>query len=216
MLELESIAKVFGGVTALNNVSMHIATGEVRGLIGPNGAGKTTLINLISGLLTQSAGSLFLDGDRLDQVTANKRAELGIARTFQNLRVFKNLSVAQSAIKQFELDRKLGESAESLAYGHLRKLEIVRALALGPKVLLLDEPAAGMNEAETEELARSLRWVHSSADCAMVVIDHDLKFIMALCDNISVMNMGELIAEGTPEEISRNQDVIDAYLGSER
>lgn len=236
MLELNNVSKTFGGITALSEVSMRVDAGEVRGLIGPNGAGKTTVINLISGLLTQTAGSLFLDGKCVDNKKANERALLGVARTFQNLRLFQNLSVAQNidvarisaaasgrdtsaliaeACEEFQLSKSLKEPAQSLSYGHLRRLEIVRALALGPKILLLDEPAAGMNERETVDLAKSLQWVRASSDCAIVVIDHDLKFIMALCEKISVMNMGNLIAEGTPEAISKDPMVIEAYLGSE-
>ncbi|WP_299984815.1 ABC transporter ATP-binding protein [uncultured Ruegeria sp.] len=229
MLDLKGITKTFGGVHAVEGVTMSVASGEVRGLIGPNGAGKTTLVNLISGLLAHSAGSLSLDGEPLDRLRAHERAALGVARTFQNLRVFPSLSVAQNidvaryssrgaaivdaAIAEFDLSDKLNQSAGSLAYGQLRRLEIVRALALNPRVLLLDEPAAGMNEQETEALGRSLTWVRAHSDCAILVIDHDLKFIMSLCDRITVLNMGTVIAEGAPEDITKNQEVIDAYLG---
>ncbi len=229
MLDLKGITKTFGGVHAVEDVTMSVAAGEVRGLIGPNGAGKTTLVNLISGLLTHSAGSLSLDGEPLDRLRAHERAARGVARTFQNLRVFPSLSVAQNidvarysgrgaeiveaAIAEFGLADKLNQNAGSLAYGQLRRLEIVRALALNPRVLMLDEPAAGMNEQETEALGRSLTWVRSHSDCAILVIDHDLKFIMSLCDRITVLNMGTVIAEGAPEEITKNQEVIDAYLG---
>ncbi|WP_299669390.1 ABC transporter ATP-binding protein [uncultured Ruegeria sp.] len=229
MLDLKGITKTFGGVHAVEGVTMSVASGEVRGLIGPNGAGKTTLVNLISGLLAHSAGSLSLDGAPLDRLRAHERAALGVARTFQNLRVFPSLSVAQNidvaryssrgaaivdaAIAEFDLSDKLNQSAGSLAYGQLRRLEIVRALALNPRVLMLDEPAAGMNEQETEALGRSLTWVRVHSDCAILVIDHDLKFIMSLCDRITVLNMGTVIAEGAPEDITKNQEVIDAYLG---
>ncbi|WP_299077079.1 ABC transporter ATP-binding protein [uncultured Ruegeria sp.] len=229
MLDLNDITKTFGGVHAVQDVTMSVSSGEVRGLIGPNGAGKTTLVNLISGLLAHSAGSLSLDGEPLDRLRAHQRAALGVARTFQNLRVFPSLSVAQNidvarysgrgsamveaAIPEFGLSDKLNKSAGSLAYGQLRRLEIVRALALNPRVLMLDEPAAGMNEQETDALGRSLSWVRSHSDCAILVIDHDLKFIMSLCDRITVLNMGTVIAEGAPEDITKNQEVIDAYLG---
>lgn len=229
MLDLNGITKTFGGIHAVEDVTMSVASGEVRGLIGPNGAGKTTLVNLISGLLAHSAGNLSLDGEPLDRLRAHQRAALGVARTFQNLRVFPSLSVAQNidvarysgrgsamvdaAIAEFGLSDKLNQSAGSLAYGQLRRLEIVRALALNPRVLMLDEPAAGMNEQETDALGRSLSWVRSHSDCAILVIDHDLKFIMSLCDRITVLNMGTVIAEGAPEDITKNQEVIDAYLG---
>ncbi|MEL7528558.1 MAG: ABC transporter ATP-binding protein [Pseudomonadota bacterium] len=236
MLVLNDISKQFGGVRAVSNVSFEVSAGEVRGLIGPNGAGKTTLINLISGLLTPTSGTMSLDGDILDGTGAAARTRKGIARTFQNLRIFENLSVGQNievaqitarseghedstaigeAVERFDLAGKLHMPADALSYGHLRRLEIVRALALNPKVLMLDEPAAGMNEQETEELAGALDWVKTRFGCATLVIDHDLKFIMTLCDRITVLNMGAVIAEGTPREITTNQDVIDAYLGED-
>lgn len=236
MLELRSVTKTFGGVRAVQDVSLALSSGEVRGLIGPNGAGKSTLVNLISGLLTHSTGQMTLDGVALDGLPARRRAELGIARTFQNLRIFPSLSVQQNidvagytgartgrhaaglvrdAIAQFGLADKLNARADSLAYGQLRRLEIVRALALEPTVLMLDEPAAGMNEQETEALGQSLHWVRHRSDCAMLVIDHDLKFIMSLCERITVLNMGSVIAEGSPREVSENRQVIDAYLGED-
>lgn len=236
MLLLTDISKQFGGVRAVSDVSFEVPAGEVRGLIGPNGAGKTTLINLISGLLTPSSGTMSLEGDILDGAGAAARTRKGIARTFQNLRIFENLSVGQNievaqitarseghedsaaigeAVERFDLAGRLRMPANALSYGHLRRLEIVRALALNPKVLMLDEPAAGMNEQETEELAGALDWVKTRFGCATLVIDHDLKFIMTLCDRITVLNMGAVIAEGTPREITTNQDVIDAYLGED-
>jgi branched-chain amino acid transport system ATP-binding protein len=236
MLEINGLTKIFGGVKAVHNVSLRIEAGEVRGVIGPNGAGKSTLVNLISGLLTQSAGSLALDGALLDGLAAPKRAQMGIGRTFQNLRVFQSLTVQQnievaqsaakvdgpihdnfvrSAIAKFNLTDSLHTRAGNLAYGYLRRLEIVRALALKPKIIMLDEPAAGMNEHETEALAEALRWLRQQSDCAMLVIDHDLKFIMALCDQITVLNMGSVIADGKPNEVANNRQVIDAYLGED-
>lgn len=229
MLSLTAVGKNFGGVLAVQGVSMTINTGEVCGLIGPNGAGKSTLVNLISGVLSCSEGQIALAGESIDRKSAHQRARLGIARTFQNLRIFPSLTVAQNidvaryrgrhntlidaAIEVFDLDKKLSQPAGMLSYGHMRRLEMVRALALNPKVLMLDEPAAGMNEHETQALGHALEWVSSESDCAQLVIDHDLKFILSLCKRIFVLNMGELIAEGSPSEISRNQIVIDAYLG---
>jgi len=236
MLELERVTKTFGGVRAVQGVSLRLETGEVRGLIGPNGAGKSTLVNLISGLLVHSEGTMILDGTPLDGLAPQDRTALGIARTFQNLRVFPSLSVAQNidvarytgmrtgrrskdvvdaAIARFDLTDKLNNRADTLAYGYLRRLEIVRALALRPKVLMLDEPAAGLNERETEALADSLTWLRGESDCAILVIDHDLKFIMSLCERITVLNMGAVIAEGSPRDVSDNRQVIDAYLGED-
>jgi len=178
-----------------------------------------------------SEGQITLADQSMNRLNAHNRARAGIARTFQNLRVFPSLSVAQNidvahyngkqgplvkaAIEVFDLKDKLAYPASVLSYGHLRRLEIVRALALNPILLMLDEPAAGMNELETQQLRHSLEWVSSESDCALLVIDHDLKFIMSLCKRIFVLNMGELIAEGTPTEITRNQMVVDAYLGEE-
>ncbi|MFL4468490.1 ABC transporter ATP-binding protein [Tateyamaria armeniaca] len=231
MLELSGVSKSFGGVQAVRDVSFVLETGEVRGLIGPNGAGKSTLVNLISGLLVPTTGTMTLDGTLLTGKTAHQRARLGIARTFQNLRVFPSLSVEQNidvaryaagsaalpdaAIQEFGLQDKLTSPANALSYGDQRRLEIVRGLALRPKVLMLDEPAAGMNEEETETLGRALKWVQREADCALFVIDHDLKFIMTLCDRITVLDMGAIIAEGSPQEITKNPKVISAYLGEE-
>ena len=234
MLKLDCISKNFGGVKAVSQVSLEIGEGDVLGLIGPNGAGKSTLINLITGLLTPDVGKIFLSNLDITSQKPYQRARLGLARTFQNLRIYPNLSVGQNIevasissnyssrtmnfdldkiIKIFDLDDKIDLASEELSYGHLRRLEIVRALALNPLVLLLDEPAAGMNENETKELSNSLKWVQNNIACAIMVIDHDLKFIMGVCDKITVMNMGEVIASGKPNEISNNKRVKEAYIG---
>ena len=234
MLSLRKISKSFGGVKAVSNVSLEIKKGDVLGLIGPNGAGKSTLINLISGLLSPDHGTIYLSGENITQKKSYQRARLGLARTFQNLRLYPNLTVGQNIevaaisseyskrkktknlseiIKVFDLSTKTGLASDELSYGHLRRLEIVRALALNPVVLLLDEPAAGMNENETKELSKSLRWVQENNSCAIIVIDHDLKFIMGVCDKITVMNMGEVIASGKPSEISNDANVKEAYIG---
>ena len=234
MLKLDCISKNFGGVKAVSQVSLEIGEGDVLGLIGPNGAGKSTLINLITGLLTPDLGKIFLSDLDITSQKPYQRARLGLARTFQNLRIYPNLSVGQNIevasissnyssrtmnfdldriINIFDLDDKIDLASEELSYGHLRRLEIVRALALNPLVLLLDEPAAGMNENETKELSNSLKWVQNNIACAILVIDHDLKFIMGVCDKITVMNMGEVIASGKPNEISNNKRVKEAYIG---
>ena len=234
MLRLDSISKKFGGVKAVSQVSLELSDGDVLGLIGPNGAGKSTLINLITGLLTPDEGQIYLSNLNITSKKPFERARLGLARTFQNLRIYPNLSVGQNIevasissnyssrtmnfdldkiINIFDLDDKIDLASEELSYGHLRRLEIVRALALNPLVLLLDEPAAGMNENETKELSNSLKWVQNNIACAIIVIDHDLKFIMGVCDKITVMNMGEVIASGKPNEISNNKRVKDAYIG---
>ena len=234
MLKLDCISKNFGGVKAVSQVSLEIGEGDVLGLIGPNGAGKSTLINLITGLLTPDVGKIFLSDLDITSQKPYQRARLGLARTFQNLRIYPNLSVGQNIevasissnyssrtmnfdldkiINIFDLEDKIDLASEELSYGHLRRLEIVRALALNPLVLLLDEPAAGMNENETKELSNSLKWVQNNIACAIMVIDHDLKFIMGVCDKITVMNMGEVIASGKPNEISNNKRVKEAYIG---
>jgi len=234
VLKLDCISKNFGGVKAVSKVSLEIGEGDVLGLIGPNGAGKSTLINLITGLLTPDVGKIFLSNLDITSQKPYQRARLGLARTFQNLRIYPNLSVGQNIevasissnyssrtmnfdldkiINIFDLEDKIDLASEELSYGHLRRLEIVRALALNPLVLLLDEPAAGMNENETKELSNSLKWVQNNIACAILVIDHDLKFIMGVCDKITVMNMGEVIASGKPNEISNNKRVKEAYIG---
>lgn len=232
MLRLENVSKNFEGVQAVRDVSLAVADTEVHGLIGPNGAGKTTVINLISGLLRVSSGEIRLDGEPIQTMRAERRARLGIGRTFQNLRLFHNLSVrrnievaevqvrrargdrlVEDAIERFGLGPVLELTPDSLSYGHMRRLEIIRALALRPKVLMLDEPAAGMNAEETEELFENLLWLRERHPCAILLIDHDLKFIMSASETLTVMNMGSLLASGLPEEVTQNQEVVSAYLG---
>ncbi len=234
MLEIRGICKNFGGVKAVNEVSFTVEDHEIHGLIGPNGAGKTTMINLISGLLSVSAGEIKLDGQQIQNLPAEKRARLGVARTFQNLRLFKNLTVRRNievaeiqkrknattdpdlindAIDRFGLGDVLQQTPDSLPYGQMRRLEIVRALALRPKVLMLDEPAAGMNPEETNELFENLTWLRNRHPCAIVLIEHDLQFIMSACEKLTVMNMGCLLASGLPQDVTKNNEVINAYLG---
>ena len=218
----------------MDGVSFTVAGNEIHGLIGPNGAGKTTMLNLISGLLSPSQGEILVDGHNIENLPAESRVRMGVARTFQNLRLFKNLSVHQNikvaeialtgrsavdpdlvedAIDLFHLRDVLEDSPQSLPYGQMRRLEIVRALALQPKVLMLDEPAAGMNPKETTELLDNLIWLRERSPCAIIIIDHDLKFIMSACEKLTVMNMGCLLASGLPENVTNNREVINAYLG---
>jgi branched-chain amino acid transport system ATP-binding protein len=247
MLEIIDVSKNFGGLIALNHVNVQLQPNKIYGLIGPNGAGKTTLFNLITGLLPVSGGTIYFQGQGLTSLPPHQITRLGIARTFQNIRLFptmtvlENVLVAQNihtrsgitSLVQFKTqsDRKLQEEAEtllqemglwekrkeissSLAYGEQRRLEIARALALEPSLLLLDEPAAGMNEAETEELLDRIQEIRSMGK-TIFLIEHDMSVVMGICNYISVLNFGKLIAQGTPDEIQANESVIEAYLGRE-
>jgi branched-chain amino acid transport system ATP-binding protein len=247
MLEIVNVTKNFGGLTALNDIDLTVKEKQIYGLIGPNGAGKTTLFNIITGFLPPSEGSIQFSGKELTRLPPNKIARLGIARTFQNIRLFgtmtvmENVLVAQNTkaqsgmISLFQLlsarEKKLKEEAEvllqnmglwkkrnelgiSLAYGDQRRLEIARALALAPELLLLDEPAAGMNEAETEDLLERIQDIRDLGQTIML-IEHDMNIVMGICDYISVLNFGSVIAKGTPKEIQTSEAVIEAYLGRE-
>jgi len=247
MLEVIEVSKNFGGLQALDHVKLHLEKNKIYGLIGPNGAGKTTLFNLITGLLPVSDGSIEFQGQELTSLPPHQITRLGIARTFQNIRLFPTMSVLENVLVaqnihtqsgipslfQFkgQREKKLREEAEallqqmglwekhrelssSLAYGEQRRLEIARALALQPALLLLDEPAGGMNEAETEELLDRIQDIRNTGK-TIFLIEHDMSVVMGICDYIYVLNFGKLIAQGTPEKIQANEAVIEAYLGRE-
>lgn len=248
LLELRGVSRSFGGVRALDGVDMRVLPGMVHGLIGPNGAGKTTLINLLTGFYRPTNGEILLAGQRLDRLRPHRIARLGVARTFQNIRLFAGLSALDNVLvarRGGALSRSLGRicflpdalraeraeraaarallsrlgvhgadrrPARALSYGDQRRVELARALATGPRLLLLDEPTAGMNREETDRLGRTVREL-VTPERAILLIEHDLPLIMRVCDRITVLNFGRVIAEGAPAEIAADQAVIEAYLG---
>jgi branched-chain amino acid transport system ATP-binding protein len=247
MLEIANVTKNFGGLTALSDIGLQVKRKQIYGLIGPNGSGKTTLFNIITGFLTATEGSIQFSGKELTRLPPNKIARLGIARTFQNIRLFGTMTVKENVLVAQNIrarsgilslvqllsarEKKLKEEADvllekmglwkkrnelciSLPYGDQRRLEIARALALAPELLLLDEPAAGMNEAETEDLLKRIQEIRDMGQTIML-IEHDMNIVMGICDYISVLNFGSVIAKGTPAEIQTSEAVIEAYLGRE-
>lgn len=251
LLDVKNLTKNFGGLTAVGDVTMHLDKGELVGLIGPNGAGKTTLFNLLTGVYEPSEGSVSLDGTLLNGKKPYKIASLGLSRTFQNIRLFKDMTVlenvlvgmanqnklyllasflrlpkfyhSEAKLRQkamellaiFDLDGDTETLAKNLPYGQQRRLEIVRALATEPKILFLDEPAAGMNPQETAELTQLIRRIKEEFDITIMLIEHDMSLVMEVTERIYVLEYGRLIAHGTPDEIKTNQRVIEAYLGGE-
>ncbi len=251
LLEISNLSVRFGGLAALSSFNFSLSTGELAGLIGPNGAGKTTAFNVVTGVYAPSEGAVCLDGTPIAGRKPFRTNRLGIARTFQNIRLFGGLSVldnvivgfghslkhgfadvilrtrratrqegqceelAMDLLKTFALDDRADAPASSLAYGQQRRLEIARALATAPKILLLDEPAAGMNPQEKRELMDLIRFIRDRFSLGIWLIEHDMQLVMGICQRITVLDHGETIAVGTPQEVQNNQKVIDAYLGVE-
>ena len=240
LLDVKNLTKNFGGLTAVSDVTLELNEGELVGLIGPNGAGKTTLFNLLTGVYEPSEGTVTLDGHLLNGKVPYKIASLGLGRTFQNIRLFKDLSVLDNVLIAFgnhhkahvlasflrlpayykneeELKAKALELLKifDLAYGQQRRLEIVRALATEPKILFLDEPAAGMNPQETAELTALIRRIKNEFNITIMLIEHDMSLVMEVTERIYVLEYGRLIAHGTPDEIKNDKRVIEAYLGGE-
>ena len=232
ILKITDVTKRFGGITAVDNINMSVYLGKIQGIIGPNGAGKTTLFNLISGIYKPTLGSIHFCGEDITNLKPHRINEKGIVRTFQNIRLFKNILDALFKTKRHKVEEQKNknkalslldrvglihlryEMPDSLPYGLRRKLEIARALASNPKLLMLDEPAAGMNEQETIELTEFIQSLKSK-DMAIMLIEHDMKLVMSLSDSVYVINHGLKIAEDSPEEIVKDKAVINAYLGEE-
>ena len=248
-LVVTNLGITFGGLHAVENFNLTVGKTEIAGLIGPNGAGKTTVFNLITKVYEPTTGTIMLNGKDLARYNTANVNRAGIARTFQNIRLFNNLTVednvklglhnsirysalqgvlrlpsywkeekrahdrAMELLQVFDMERLADVQAGSLPYGAQRRLEIVRALATNPVLLLLDEPAAGMNPSETAELMDNIRKIRDEFKIAVLLIEHDMKLVMGICEGIAVMNFGKIIAKGTPEQITNNPEVIEAYLG---
>ena len=251
ILETRDLGISFGGLKAAQNVNIRIKKNQIYGLIGPNGAGKTTIFNLLTGVNKPTTGTFFLDGEELCGLSQEKINHKGIARTFQNIRLFNNMTVvrnvmvglhdqpefrctvmeslfrlprhfkaekdmrdrAKELLRIFDLEEERNNLACNLPYGKQRKLEIARALATNPKLLLLDEPAAGMNPHETEDLEKTIHFIRDHFDMTILLIEHDMKFVAGLCDEVTVLNFGTVLAEGDTKTALRDPEVIKAYIG---
>lgn len=235
VLEVSHLCKSFAGLKAVDDVSFTVRTGDILGLIGPNGSGKTTLVNVITGLLPATRGTVHVDAFETTAKKPHRVARAGIARTFQTIRLFHGLTVAENvevaSVSMGNPRRRAASIARTLLddmgisdwadvlgseipFGHQRKLEIARALAMDPKFLFLDEPAAGLNEDESDALNDLLKEIPSRYNVGLVVIEHDMRLMMNLCPRLHVLNYGRTIAEGTPAEVRADQEVVTAYLGS--
>ena len=249
MLEAKNLNIAFGGLKAVDDFNISIKKGELHGLIGPNGAGKTTVFNLLTGVYKPDNGTITLDGNNIEGKSTIEINKAGIARTFQNIRLFKDMSVldnvkvalhnhhkystieailrmpkyfkvekemdeeAMKLLKVFDLNKEADIYAANLPYGKQRKLEIARALATEPKLLLLDEPAAGMNPNETAELMDTIRFVRDNFDMTILLIEHDMKLVSGICENLTVLNFGHVLTDGKTSDVLKNPEVIKAYLG---
>ena len=249
LLEVKNLSISFGGLKAVDNFHVEIEKGQLYGLIGPNVAGKTTIFNLLTGVYKPNAGSIVLDDTNITGKSTIEINQAGIARTFQNIRLFKDMSVldnvkaglhnhhkystvegifrlpryykiekemdeeAMSLLKVFDLDKECDFKASNLPYGKQRKLEIARALATEPKLLLLDEPAAGMNPNETAELMETIRFVRDNFDMTVLLIEHDMKLVSGICEKLTVLNFGQVLREGATSDVLHDPEVIKAYLG---
>ncbi|MBO2536360.1 MULTISPECIES: ABC transporter ATP-binding protein [Rummeliibacillus] len=251
LLKVEDVGIHFGGLKAVSDLNMEMYQGELIGLIGPNGAGKTTSFNMLTGVYKPTEGVITFDGKKMNNMSPHQVTKSGVSRTFQNIRLFKELSVLDNVkvanhslahhsvfssilrlpshfsgeakmeresiefLKIFGLDKYMHELAKNLPYGMQRRLEIARALAAKPKLLLLDEPAAGMNPQETHDLMELIALIREKFDLTILLIEHDMGLVMGICERIYVLDHGQLIAHGSPEEIRHNPKVIEAYLGEE-
>lgn len=251
LLSVNDLSISFGGLKAVSDFNLKLQKNDLAGLIGPNGAGKTTVFNMLTGVYLPGTGDIQLDGKSLVGLKPYQINHRGVARTFQNIRLFSDLTVidnlkiayhshakyglfgaicrlpgfyngekemhekSMELLKIFKLDHKYGELAKNLPYGEQRRLEIARAMATQPRLLLLDEPAAGMNPQETHELMGLIRWIREEFDLTILLIEHDMSLVMGVCENIFVLDYGQIIAVGTPDEIRNNRRVIEAYLGEE-
>ena len=251
VLETKGLGISFGGLQAAQDVNIRIKKNQIYGLIGPNGAGKTTIFNLLTCVYKPTVGTFYLDGEEMKNLTPDKINQKGIARTFQNIRLFNNMTVVRNVMvglhnrpeyncsvlesvlrlpRHFKVEKEMREKAKellrifgleeernnlacNLPYGKQRKLEIARALATNPKILLLDEPAAGMNPNETEDLAQTIRFIRDNFDMTILLIEHDMRFVSELCDELTVLSFGTVLAQGDTKTVLQDPEVIKAYIG---